>query len=204
MLQSEAVNTAPPPTPMKILYLYATIRNPFSSVCGKYIYIFNNWGMAIVQYVDETFHLTMPELSLPVVLQHLWCVGGELLCGEEPSPKGCAATESFDLEYLLQMSPDLMRVWSSSGPDLFRPLILFKCQVTGPGPSAAPSVVSLPQVTFSLVPLWLTNTDTLSSAFSELWAHNMCTHVSAQRVCLCADFSIPPTQRFLGSVLLKP
>lgn len=68
---------------MKILNLYATIRNPFSSVCGKYIYIFNNWGMAIVQYVDETFHLTMHELFLPVVLQHLWCVGGELLCGEE-------------------------------------------------------------------------------------------------------------------------
>lgn len=32
--------------------------------------------MAIVQYMDETFQLTMRELFLPVILQHLWFVGG--------------------------------------------------------------------------------------------------------------------------------
>lgn len=123
---------------------------------------FSNYSILLyitsVQDMDEMFHLEMPEsvvfvCSPPASL--VWWWGGHYSV-ERNIQKGFTATESFDLEYLLIMSPDLMQFWYSSDPNLFYlNLILY---MLGDWIGAIPSwwIISLLQVTFSLVPLWLT------------------------------------------------
>lgn len=79
------------------------------------IQYFNNCGITSVQYMNEMYESVIFVCSPPASLVWWWVT----IVWRGRSLKGFTATDSFDLEYLPIMRPDLMHFWHSSDPDLF-------------------------------------------------------------------------------------